>query len=194
MTQFDFTRGATQRGDWDECDAIAANEQSEPDPKRQCMEHAWTTHDLLLDPYPSFSSLVPVTHAQDAEVSIGSQDIWASFEDEVPASNFDLMRFFNVENEHSSDLAQQSSGFRLQPPEASDAAQSLPTPNSDRNYPDVQPKITTTSGTLLEDTLSTPQIFVSRSYDTCFGMVSGKFTFILTAHLTSLDHHKRILP
>lgn len=62
-----------------------------------------TTQEVLLDQYPSFSNVGPLTHSQNPEVSLGLD---ADFEDVVPASNFDLMDFFNVENEASSDLVQ----------------------------------------------------------------------------------------
>ncbi|KAJ5192176.1 Helicase C-terminal [Penicillium cf. viridicatum] len=168
MTQFDFTGSETQRRGWDQCDALAPNEQSEPDPKRQCIEHSWTTQDVILDKYPSFSNVGPLTHPQNPEVSLRSD---ADFEDVVPASNFDLMDFFNVENEDSSDLVQKSSGFYLETPQAPDPTQSLPTPNSDCDSPDVKSKVIASPGTLSKNVISTPQSFVSKPYDTCFGMI-----------------------
>ena len=117
MTQFNFTGSEAQRRGWDQCDALEPNDQCEPDPKRQCIEHSGTTREFLLDPYLSFSNVGSITHAQDPEVSLSSEDIWAGIEDVVPASNFDLMDF-NVENEDYSGLAQKSSGFYLEPPQA----------------------------------------------------------------------------
>lgn len=190
MAEFDFTGSETQRRGWDQCDALAPNEKSEPDPKRQCIEHSWTTQDVLLDKCPTFSNVGPLTHPQNPEVSLSSD---ADFEDMVPASNFDLMDF-NVENEDSSDLMQKSSGFYLETPQAPDPTQSLPSLNSDCDSPDVKSKVIATPSTLSENVISTPQSFVSKPYDTCFGMVSDKSPFVPTTHLKLLDHDERILP
>ncbi|KGO66086.1 hypothetical protein PEX1_020520 [Penicillium expansum] len=171
MPQFDFTKSEIERHGWDQCDAIAPNEQSEPDPKRQCIEHSWRTHESVLDPYSLFSNLDPITNTQDPEVSLSSEYIWPGFEDEVPTSNFDLMDFSNLKNEGFSDLTQESSGFYLQAPELSDATQSLPTPNSDSDFPDLQPKMFAAPSTLPEDVIFPPQTFPSKLYDTCFGMI-----------------------
>lgn len=194
MPQFDFTKSETQRQGWDQCDAIAPNEQSEPDPKRQCIEHSWRTHESVLDPYSLFSNLDSITNTQDPEVSLSSEYIWPGFEDEVPTSNFDLMDFSNLKNEVFSDLTQESSGFYLQAPGLLDATQSLPTPNSDSDFPDLQPKMFAAPGTLPEDVIFPPQTFPSKLYDTCFGMVSDEFPFKSTSNLKFLDHHECVLP
>lgn len=174
MTQFNFTGGETQRRGWDQCDALAPNEQSEPNPKRQCMEHSWTTQGVVLDQYSSFSDVGPTTHARDPEVSPSLGNDRADFEDVVPASNFDVMDLFEVENEGSSDLAQKPSGFCLETPQGSDLSQSPPTPNSNCDSPGVQAKVIVASGTNPENEISTPHSFLSNPYDTCFGMVSDK--------------------
>ncbi|KAJ5681155.1 hypothetical protein N7536_012294 [Penicillium majusculum] len=167
MTQFDFTGSETQRRGWDQCDGLAPNEQSEPDPKRQCMEQSWTNQEAFLDHYSSFSNVAPIIPAQDPGVFLSSED----FEDLVPASNLDLMDFFNVKNEDSSDLVQKSSGFCLETPQAPDPTQYLPTPNSNYDSPEVRSKVIATPGTLSENVISTPQSFLSTPYDTCFGMI-----------------------
>lgn len=174
MTQFNFTAGETQRRGWDQCDILAPNEQSEPNPKRQCMEHSWTTQGVVLDQYSSFSDVGPTTHARDPEVSPSLGNDRADFEDVVPASNFDVMDLFEVENEGSSDLAQKPSGFCLETPQGSDLSQSPPTPNSNCDSPEVQAKVIVASGTNPENEISTPHSFLSNPYDTCFGMVSDK--------------------
>ncbi|KAF4771502.1 hypothetical protein HAV15_004219 [Penicillium sp. str.  len=133
MTQFDFTGSETQRRGWDQCDGLAPNEQSEPDPKRQCMEQSWTNQEAFLDQYSSFSNVAPIIPAQDPGIFLSSED----FEDLVPASNLDLMDFFNVKNEDSSNLVQKSSGFCLETPQAPDPTQYLPTPNSNYDSPEI---------------------------------------------------------
>ncbi|KAJ5826599.1 Helicase C-terminal [Penicillium robsamsonii] len=244
MAQLDLVEGEMRRRDWYQCDDTAVNEQSEPDPKRQCIEHAWTTQE---DPY-SFPSLGGITQTQDVEWSRRLDNTWAEAQDLAPVSNsepmdvdldffnveneplpsfglsldlvqqpsgpclriseppdanksfptpnsdcnfqdvqgkdkrvgfqdFELTDIFNVENDqppfldHSLDLAQKFSGSCLHIPEASDANQYVPTPNSDCNHSDVQPEMIVTPGTFSEDAVSTSQNLLPRSYDTCFGMI-----------------------
>lgn len=176
---WDCVGSDTPKRNWDQLDTISVNEQFESEIKRQCLDHAWPTHGLLLpDPYHSTPGLSSMSQVEDPEVSLRPQNTWDGFQDENPIGKIGVPDIFTPEKLQSQtgldlDFDEQYSDVFLQIPGAPGVGQFLPTPDSGFNDPDLQTEKSFNSVAGSKGDPFTPQNPHTEPYNVCFGMVSG---------------------